>query len=184
MHPMSPDQPAQDPQHPSNMGVVVELNVYDLLHPDNPDALPTLNSYLYSMGMGLYHSGVSVYGTEYCFGGHPHASTGVFAVAPKNAPDARFRQTLLVGRTHLTPLQVRQLIRDISAVWTGNSYNLLTRCVSPTPFQLSRTKTKKENKSSLTPLPPTTSVLYYIETVTISQAISANALQAPQLQSG
>ena len=39
-----------------DLGTVVELNVYDLQHPDNPEAVPTINFYLYNMGVGLYHS--------------------------------------------------------------------------------------------------------------------------------
>lgn len=105
----------------------VELNVYDLLHPDNPDAVPTINWYLYNMGMGLYHSGVSVYGKEYCYGGHPDSHTGVFAVPPKTAPDARFRQTITIGRTALSPHQVAELVDAMAHVWKGNLYNLLTR---------------------------------------------------------
>lgn len=113
-----------------HLGEVVELNVYDLLHPNNPDAVPTINWYLYGMGMGLYHSGVSVYGREYCYGGHADEHTGVFTVPPKSAPDAKFRQTILVGRTSLSRSEVSELMQAMSMVWAGNSYNLLTRYVS------------------------------------------------------
>lgn len=114
---------------PQPLGTPVELNVYDLLHPDNPDTVPTINWYLYGLGMGLYHSGVSVFGTEYCYGGHPDNHTGVFEVRPRKAPDARFRQTLLIGRTSLTMEQVGEVVGAMSLLWTGNSYNLLTRYV-------------------------------------------------------
>lgn len=110
-------------------GTIVELNVYDLLHPDNPEAVPNINWYLYYVGVGLYHSGVSVYGTEYCYGGHPHSHTGIFTVSPRKAPDAHFRQTVRIGRTHLSENQVRELVHDMSQVWSGNSYNLLSRYV-------------------------------------------------------
>ena len=47
----------------------VVLNVYDL----SPS-----NKYLYSIGLGFYHSGVEVNGKEYSFGGNPEMmSTGV-----------------------------------------------------------------------------------------------------------
>lgn len=108
-------------------GAIVELNVYDLASPDSPDTISNVNWYLYPMGFGLYHSGVSVYGTEYCFGGHPDSTTGVFEVPPKKAPDARFRQTLLMGRTHLSQSQVLELIDEMSSIWVGNSYNLVLR---------------------------------------------------------
>lgn len=111
----------------NELGVPVELNVYDLLHRDNPDFVPNINWYLYSIGMGLYHSGVCVYGTEYCYGGHPENHSGVFQVRPRRAPEARFRQTVLIGRTLLTRQQVREVIQAMSEVWIGNTYNLLTR---------------------------------------------------------
>lgn len=115
-------------------GIPVELNVYDLMHPDNPEAVPTINWYLYGLGMGLYHSGVSIYNKEYCYGGHQYEYTGVFSVTPKKAPDARFRQTILIGRTSLTPEQVDDVIDAMSQIWTGNSYNLLTRYVNNSTF--------------------------------------------------
>lgn len=121
-------------------GSIVELNVYDLQPPDNPDTVPAINWYLYPVGFGLYHSGVSVHAAEYCFGGHPNATTGIFAVPPKHAPEARFRQSVVIGRTHLTPHQVRDLIDDMSVVWAGNSYNLLTRYVQPPDAKLTMYK--------------------------------------------
>lgn len=121
------DSSASDiPELPS---IPVELNIYDLQHPDNPDAVPTVNWYLYPVGMGLYHSGVCVYGREFCYGGHPASSTGIFSVAPKKAPDARYRQTLLIGNTQLSRGQIDDLIQDMSEVWAGNAYNLLTQYV-------------------------------------------------------
>eukprot|EP00177_Eucheuma_denticulatum_P002126 GFKZ01003793.1.p1 GENE.GFKZ01003793.1~~GFKZ01003793.1.p1 ORF type:complete len:274 (+),score=21.44 GFKZ01003793.1:71-892(+) len=111
------------------IGTPVELNVYDLLHRDNPDVVPNINWYLYSVGMGLYHSGVSVFGTEYCYGGHPESNTGVFEVPPRKAPDAKFRQTILIGRTQLSPAEVQEVVAAMSTVWLGNTYNLLTRYV-------------------------------------------------------
>lgn len=110
-----------------SVGTTVELNVYDLQPPDSPDTVKNINWYLYPVGFGIYHSGVSVYGVEYCFGGHPYSTTGVFVVPPKKAPDARFRQTLLIGRTHLSQSQTLELIEEMSQIWLGNSYNLLSR---------------------------------------------------------
>ena len=94
--------------------------------PATPDAVSSINWYVYGVGMGLYHSGVSIYGTEYCNGGHADDDTGVFEVVPRNAPDAKFRQTVFVGRTGLDPQQVSELVKAMAHVWSGNSYNVLT----------------------------------------------------------
>lgn len=107
--------------------IPVTLNVYDLLHPEKPEAISTLNWYLYGIGMGLYHSGVCVYGTEYCFGGHPGSYTGVFEVEPRDAPEAKFRESIVIGHTSLSPIDVALLINQMASHWSGNSYNLLTR---------------------------------------------------------
>lgn len=72
--------------------VAVELNVYDL----NVQIPEWAVSSMYMMGVGLYHSGVSIFGTEYCFGGHPDDSTGVFEVSPRTAPEAKFRESIIV----------------------------------------------------------------------------------------
>lgn len=49
----------------------VILNVYDL---------SPMNQHLYSLGLGAYHSGLEVHGTEYSFGGGPEGAPGVSVV--------------------------------------------------------------------------------------------------------
>lgn len=66
----------------------VFLNVYDL-HPGN--------DYLYSVGLGAYHSGVEVYGVEYSFG----SGGGVFPGEPRNAPGAKFRESIRLGEVSM-----------------------------------------------------------------------------------
>lgn len=113
----------------ANAEVEVQLNVYDLLIPQIPQ---TMTSFCHHMGIGFYHSGVSIFGTEYCYGGHPDDSTGVFEVTPKSAPEAKFRETIVVGKTSLNPIDVAILVNQMAAssFWRGNSYNLLTRFVN------------------------------------------------------
>jgi len=80
-------------------------------------------------GLGVYHSGVEVYGMEYAFGGHQEDSTGVFTVEPRQAPDAKFRESISVGTTDRTPEEVTHLIELLSEEYKGPSYNLLDRYV-------------------------------------------------------
>lgn len=122
-----PARRAMPPASPPPGRVAVHLNVYDLLHPEKPEAISTLNWYLYGLGMGLYHSGVSVFGTEYCFGGHAGDYTGVFEVTPRTAPEARFRESIVIGYTALDPIDVSLIINQMAEHWGGSSYNLLTR---------------------------------------------------------
>ena len=62
----------------------VYLNVYDL---------SPANDYLYSVGLGLHHSGVEISGIEYSFA----SGAGIFESSPREAPNARFRQQINMG---------------------------------------------------------------------------------------
>ena len=57
-------------------GEPVILNVYDIFW---------ANEYTENIGLGVYHSGLEVYGREYAYGGHPFPSSGIFDTAPRAA---------------------------------------------------------------------------------------------------
>jgi len=68
----------------TRMGTKVILNVYDL---------SPANDCLYSVGMGLHHSGVEILGREYSFA----SGGGIFDSSPKEAPGAQFREAIELG---------------------------------------------------------------------------------------
>eukprot|EP01112_Ceratiomyxa_fruticulosa_P006509 TRINITY_DN1731_c0_g1_i1.p1 TRINITY_DN1731_c0_g1~~TRINITY_DN1731_c0_g1_i1.p1 ORF type:complete len:209 (-),score=17.46 TRINITY_DN1731_c0_g1_i1:152-778(-) len=103
---------------PPNNNNTVILNIYDL-HP--------YNKYVNFLGMGVYHSAIEVYGTEYSFGGHNYSITGIFTVEPKCALGATYRESITLGETSLTRREVDQVIEKMSEDWLGNSYTTLTR---------------------------------------------------------
>ncbi|KAI3428737.1 hypothetical protein D9Q98_007560 [Chlorella vulgaris] len=102
----------------SSSGSAVRLNVYDLLQQ---------NDWTYWCGVGVFHSGVEVYDTEYAFGGHEYDAPGVFATKPHEAPgqNVAFRESILCGYTDLPREQVHAVVQQLGAQYKGNRYHLL-----------------------------------------------------------
>lgn len=101
------------------MPATVSLNIYDLA---------PYNAYSYWCGVGIFHSGVEVYGVEYAYGGHDYEYSGVFATAPRDAPgQVIFRQSVPMGETDLTQQEVQQLVSRMGNEYKGNRYHLLQR---------------------------------------------------------
>mmetsp|Transcript_13122 Transcript_13122/g.21326 ORF Transcript_13122/g.21326 Transcript_13122/m.21326 type:complete len:150 (+) Transcript_13122:165-614(+) len=89
------------------MPTPVAINIYDL---------NDLNEYTYPFGVGIFHSGLEVHGREYSFGGHDHATSGIFETAPREAPPpARFRCTAIVGYTERSPAEVAAAVAEAEA---------------------------------------------------------------------
>lgn len=98
--------------------VPVYLNVYDLT---------PINGYAYWLGLGVYHSGVQVHGVEYAFGAHEHETTGIFEVEPKQCPGFTYRKSILIGRTNLSPREIRSFMEKLAEEYSGNTYHLITK---------------------------------------------------------
>ncbi|KAG6472493.1 deSI-like protein At4g17486 [Zingiber officinale] len=96
----------------------VYLNVYDLT---------PMNGYAYWLGLGVYHSGVQVHGVEYAYGAHEHPTTGIFEGEPRQCPGFAFRKAILIGRTDLGSREVRALMADMAADYSGDTYNLISK---------------------------------------------------------
>ncbi|KAK2080308.1 hypothetical protein QBZ16_000161 [Prototheca wickerhamii] len=98
-------------------GAAVYLNVYDLI--DH-------NDWTYWCGIGVFHSGVEVYGVEYAYGGHEYDAPGVFATNPRQAPGTvTFREAILLGETSLSARQVYAVVQELGQEFRGNAYHLL-----------------------------------------------------------
>eukprot|EP01063_Lacrimia_lanifica_P014242 TRINITY_DN20876_c0_g1_i1.p1 TRINITY_DN20876_c0_g1~~TRINITY_DN20876_c0_g1_i1.p1 ORF type:complete len:327 (+),score=98.10 TRINITY_DN20876_c0_g1_i1:110-1090(+) len=114
---------AQSPPTPAVAPVPVYVNVYNLMPPDS-------NAKFSMLGVGIYHSGVDVYGEEWTFGGSREAvapeRSGIFAVPPKRAVPS-LHSSVLVGEVRLTREQVRWIIKGLERTWTMASYQLLSR---------------------------------------------------------
>ncbi|KAL7494509.1 hypothetical protein ACHAWT_003172 [Skeletonema menzelii] len=98
----------------TRMGTVVLLNVYDL---------SPANEYLYSIGMGLHHSGVEILGKEYSFA----SGGGVFDSTPKEAPGAKFRESIELGSFEGGSAELSSAISDLRDEFGPDRYNLIKR---------------------------------------------------------
>eukprot|EP00930_Biecheleria_cincta_P031668 TRINITY_DN21977_c0_g1_i2.p1 TRINITY_DN21977_c0_g1~~TRINITY_DN21977_c0_g1_i2.p1 ORF type:complete len:195 (+),score=26.73 TRINITY_DN21977_c0_g1_i2:152-736(+) len=79
-------------------------------------------------GIGAFHSGVEVYGTEWSFGmTADYWSTGIAGSLPGHHPDHAFRETLSMGYTSLSQGQVMEIVKNMTKEWKGRSYDVLTR---------------------------------------------------------
>nr|KYP65576.1 UPF0326 protein At4g17486 family [Cajanus cajan] len=96
----------------------VYLNVYDLT---------TVNGYMFWAGLGIFHSGVEVYGVEYAFGAHDYPTSGVFEVEPRQCPGFKFRKSIFMGTTSLDPFQIREFMERQSANFNGDTYHLIVK---------------------------------------------------------
>lgn len=97
----------------------VHVNVYDL-----NDSLVTCNwvtSNLIQLG-GAFHAGVEVYQCEWSYG-----TEGIFKVVPRNHEYHVFNQSVLMGKTHLAPAEVQEILRDMAPIWKAVSYDLVRK---------------------------------------------------------
>ncbi|AIN98696.2 peptidase, putative [Leishmania panamensis] len=97
--------------------IPVILNVYSLVES---------NKRLSKMGMGIFHTGVVVYGIEWGFGevvDNPNAS-GLFCVPPGQAAGTLYR-TIRIGHTTRSPMQVDTILHRLENEWRSSEYHIL-----------------------------------------------------------
>jgi hypothetical protein len=112
--------------HRSNSSVQkteVVINVYDLLPPGR------IATVLWTIGTGVFHSGVVVNGREYAYGWHDRRGvTGVYWTRPRTEPPGgTFRCEILHGFSLATPQEIETILRECSQEFLGTGYHLLTR---------------------------------------------------------
>ncbi|KAI9268794.1 PPPDE putative peptidase domain-containing protein [Sporodiniella umbellata] len=103
------------------------------------------NAGYYTLGLGIFHSGVEIGEKEFCFGGHNMPNiTGVFVVKPKTGiPELFLKRTIDLGQTRLTDKEIQELLVRLSDEFSGPSYNLLTRNCNHFTEELSYALTRR-----------------------------------------
>lgn len=91
----------------------VYLNVYDLAN----------NELYYPLGLGFYHSGLEVFGSEYTF-----SQSGCFQQPEiRVASPAVYRETILLGETTMNCKEVESAFDKVSSNFPGNSYHVMKK---------------------------------------------------------
>ncbi|KAF5812353.1 putative PPPDE peptidase domain, PPPDE putative peptidase domain superfamily [Helianthus annuus] len=93
----------------------VYLNVYDI---------SPINSCISWTGLGAFHTGLEVHGVEYGFGCHQESKSGIFGIEPRKYPGFKFRESILMGTTKLSVIQVQRFIELQSNNYYGDTYHL------------------------------------------------------------
>jgi len=75
---------------------------------------------------GIFHSAVQIYGEEWSFG-FCENGTGVFSCPPKQNPMYTYRESIVLGHTHLSATKVTQILTELSREWPGYAYDLLAK---------------------------------------------------------
>lgn len=95
---------------------------------------PSVHKVLATLGTGAYHVGVEVYGKEFSYGQaqDAHCVTGLSVQhTPRVHPSHHYRFTERLGRTYVSPSQLKELIEELKLRWLARKYHTLRHnCVS------------------------------------------------------
>ncbi|XP_054167283.1 deubiquitinase DESI2-like [Oppia nitens] len=105
----------------------VILHIYDV---------PEANNYIKILapGLGVFHTGVQVFGKEYSFGGHQKNFSGIFVTPPKDTRSLsvnetfKYKQSKLIGYTKLSDEEIQDIVKEMGTKqFRGIDYNLIRK---------------------------------------------------------
>ncbi|CAE8637053.1 unnamed protein product [Polarella glacialis] len=118
--------PSSAPEKEQGSRNAVFLNVYDVSESEliqRINRLTTANDAI--LAGGVFHAGVEVYGKEWCYGATEPGRTGVGAVLPRMHPQHRYRATVYMGTTDISPEDISRILAGMAPQWPGCHYNLI-----------------------------------------------------------
>ena len=99
-------------------GYRVYINVYDIINK---------NRMVEKIGMGIYHTGIEINGSEYAYGGNSlMETTGVYEIEPRSHEAFAFRETLEAGYAPDWET-VWDSLQSLMKKYKANQYDMLMR---------------------------------------------------------
>jgi hypothetical protein len=104
----------------------VFLNVYDL-----GQRIKSMNDLLRDSNLGAFHVGVEVLGDEWCYQGFKDAwnnpsISGIVRTHPKEHRSFLYRESVHMGPTPLSVVEVDEAINDLIQLWPACHYHPVT----------------------------------------------------------
>lgn len=103
------------------------LHVYDL-----NEATGVVNDWvLRPLSIGAFHCGLEVLKTEWFFAWGETEDSGLHRHAPRQHPVHSYKETVSLGASPLTEVEIRRALLDLEDEWPESSYHPITRnCVT------------------------------------------------------
>lgn len=90
----------------------IYLNVYDYHN---------INKLTDFLGLGFYHLGIEIYGTEYSF----NNVDGIFTVSPKSNSDYPYRETIYLGSTNKSYYDYYNILTNLKNEFNTKSFDVI-----------------------------------------------------------